>query len=572
MKIGKFRRYFTSFDRTITSPYRYKIFRRNIVILMFLVTFIPLLSMAVLNYFQYQHSLKKEIINPLRLMSHKTAHSMSLFIEERLSSIRALAATYSFQQLSNQPALNDLYRVFKKEFGGFVDLGVINSEGVQVAYAGPYDLLGKEYSTQKWFFEVAVRSVYVSEVFMGHREIPHIVIAVQQFDASGQAWFLRATIDTRKFDEIIESMGLTPESDAFLINRKNVLQTQSKIYGNVLENFPYSVPSSAPGTYIVEEEDVAGQALFISYTNFAEYDYRLVVIKPQSIVLKSLYALEKEMLIAFLIGALIIVIAVIKTADFLVKQIKLADEKRESAFRELENSQKLSSIGRLAAGVAHEINNPMAIINQKSGLMRDLIEFDKSFKGKEKFLELTDSIQQSVERCKKITHRLLGFARRMEVVYEKLDINEVIVEVLGFLEKEALYREVIIDLRLSEELPKISSDIGQLQQVFLNIITNSLAAVNDGGQLIITSRQESDEMIAVSIGDNGCGMSKETVSHIFEPFFTTKKGYGTGLGLPITYGIVEKLGGKIEVDSTQGKGTTFTVLLKIDQFNKEEMR
>ena len=159
----------------------------------------------------------------------------------------------------------------------------------------------------------------------------------------------------------------------------------------------------------------------------------------------------------------------------------------------------------------------------------------------------------------------------IEAVYEKLDLNEVIVEVLGFLEKEALYREVKLDLKLSESLPKISSDVGQLQQVFLNIITNSLAAVDDGGTVIITSWIKSDEMIAVSVEDNGCGMSKETVSHIFEPFFTTKKGYGTGLGLPITYGIVEKLGGKIEVNSTEGKGTTFTVLLKINQFDKEEM-
>ncbi|MCP4757086.1 MAG: two-component sensor histidine kinase [Proteobacteria bacterium] len=545
---------------------------RNIIILMYLVTFVPLLSMAGINYFQYHASLKKEIVGSLRLMSHKAAHSISLFIEERLSSIRALAASYSYRQLSDQEVLNGLYRIFKKEFGGFVDLGVINKDGIQVAYAGPYDLLGKKYSQQKWFNEVSIRSVYVSDVFMGHRGFPHIAIAVQQFDSRGQAWFLRATIDTKKFDEIITAMGIIPECDAFLTNRKNVLQTQSRFFGNVLERYPLSVPSSAPGTYVLEEKDEQGHDVLISYTNFPQNDFSLVVVKPRSIVLKTWYALEKEMLLAFLIGTALIIIAVIKTANYLVKTIKSADEKRESAFRELENSQKLSSIGRLAAGVAHEINNPLAIINQKSGLMKDLIEFDAIFEERDKFLKLTDSILKSVERCKKITHRLLGFARRMEVMYEKLDLNETIVEVLGFLEKEALYREVKLELRLSDEIPKISSDMGQLQQVFLNIFSNSFAAVEDGGNITVTSWKKNDEMVAVSIEDDGCGMSEETLTHIFEPFFTTKKDYGTGLGLPITYGIVEKLGGKIEVKSVENEGTVFTVELKINKFEKEEIQ
>ncbi len=278
------------------------------------------------------------------------------------------------------------------------------------------------------------------------------------------------------------------------------------------------------------------------------------------------------MLVVFLIGTLLIVLAVFKTAAFLVKQIQAADEKRESAFRELENSQKLSSIGRLAAGVAHEINNPMAIINQKSGLMKDLIGLDESFAQKEKFLQLTDSIGQSVERCKKITHRLLGFARRMEVMYEKLDLNEILLEVLGFLEKEALYREITLDLNLSEDLPKISSDIGQLQQVLLNIISNSFAAVEDTGRIAITSWKINSEKVAVSVEDNGCGMSEETLSHIFEPFFTTKKEYGTGLGLPITYGIIEKLGGKIDVKSKVNNGTIFTITLKINKFENEKLK
>jgi two-component system NtrC family sensor kinase len=268
------------------------------------------------------------------------------------------------------------------------------------------------------------------------------------------------------------------------------------------------------------------------------------------------------MFIIFSVSVVLIILFVFKLVDVLVKNIRKADERRELAFRELEHSQKLSSIGRLAAGVAHEINNPMAIINEKAGLMKDLIEYGDQFEEKEKFLEQINSIIESIERCKTITHRLLGFARRMEVQLEMLGVNELLKEVLGFLEKEYIYRNIDVRLQLAEDLPHISSDIGQLQQVFLNILTNAFAAVEDGGNVSVTTWEEDLDFIGISIQDNGCGMSMETQKHIFEPFFTTKKGYGTGLGLAITYGIVKKLGGDVKVQSIEGRGTTFTVYLR----------
>ena len=243
--------------------------------------------------------------------------------------------------------------------------------------------------------------------------------------------------------------------------------------------------------------------------------------------------------------------------DVLVKRVKEADEKREVAFREVQHTHKLSSIGRLAAGVAHEINNPLAIINEKAGLMKDLIE--SNFEDRNRFLALIGSILQSVERCRAVTHRLLGFARRMEVQFEMINLNELIEEVLGFLEKEALYRNINFRLQLSEELLPISSDRSQLQQVFLNILTNALAAVADGGRISITTWEKEDATICASFQDNGCGMSKKTLSQIFEPFFTTKKEYGTGLGLSIVKKAVESLNGRITVYSEEGKGTAFHI-------------
>jgi two-component system NtrC family sensor kinase len=129
------------------------------------------------------------------------------------------------------------------------------------------------------------------------------------------------------------------------------------------------------------------------------------------------------------------------------------------------------------------------------------------------------------------------------------------------LEKEAFHRNITVRLQLDEALPQIYADYGQLQQVFLNILNNAFSAVRDGGTVVVTSSEHDQDFVGISITDDGIGMTEETRKHMFDPFFTTRKSSGTGLGLSITYGIVKKLGGNIEVQSKEGEGTTFTVLL-----------
>ncbi len=543
------------------SPDRYRVLRRNLVMLMILITIIPLTIMAVIYQHEYQSSIKKEIINPLQTLANKSKHSFELFLEERLSVVRFIASSYSYEELSDQKTLSRIFKVLMEEYCCLVDLGLINDKGIQLSYAGPYEFLGKDYSKQSWFQEVVVKGDYISDVFMGYRQFPHVAIAVLRRTIEGSYLILRATIDTRKFDNIIASMGLDLESDAFLINREGILQTPSRFYGEILDHYPMSFPRGNYGPIVIEEVDPQKRDMLIAYAPFIRSDYILVLVKPRSAVLKSWYTLRTRMLFIFAISVVIILLVVLKLTDTVTKRVKEADEKRELAYREVHHAHKLSSIGRLAAGVAHEINNPMAIINEKAGLMKDLVGYDKQFGNKEKFLGLIQSILQSVERCKEITHRLLGFARRMEVQHVELDLNELVQETLGFLEKEALYRNIDLRLHMADDLPRISCDRGQLQQVFLNILTNALAAVKDGDHITITSWEENSDTVAVAVEDSGIGMPEETLRNIFEPFFTTKKGSGTGLGLAITYGIVKKMGGNIKAESKEGEGTTFTVYL-----------
>jgi two-component system NtrC family sensor kinase len=551
------------------SPERYKGLRRNIVILMLVVTILPLFLMGLINHYLYRQTMHDEIVEPLKILVNKTKHSFELNLRERLSAVSFIASSHTCAELADNNNLSRIFSVMKREFSGVIDLGFLDPSGVQVSYDGPYKLKGKNYIDQDWYKEARVRNAYISDVFLGYRKLPHLVMAVER-SVTGVCLgcVLRATIDTNIFIELIASMGLDPASDAFLLNKHGVLQTPSRFYGQVLETFPMPLPPESYEPNVLEMQDTKGRDVIITYAYFAPLGkfeiplpFILMVVKPRSQVMRAWYTLKTEAFFVFVIGVIILFLVIFKLTDKLVKRLEESDLRREVAYREMQESGKLASIGRLAAGVAHEINNPLAIINEKAGLIKDLTELTPDFPQKAKMLPLTGAILQSVDRCRTITQRLLGFARRMDVSVELLNLNEVIEEVLGFLEKEALHRNIDLQLNLIEDLPRISSDRGQLQQVFLNILNNAFDAVGDGGQVAITSFEVDVETVGVSVQDNGQGMTQETMTHLFEPFFTTKKGHGTGLGLSITYGIVKKLGGDIKVKSQLGVGTTFTVFL-----------
>ena len=233
-----------------------------------------------------------------------------------------------------------------------------------------------------------------------------------------------------------------------------------------------------------------------------------------------------------------------------------------ATLHQVEYANKMASLGRLSAGVAHEINNPLAIINEKAGLMKDVFTLQHRYAEDPQLLALVDSILSSVERCARITRRLLSFARHSDAKPQVLEIGEVIHEVLGFLGKEAEFRSIGISVDVAPQTPRIHGDRGRLQEIFLNLINNALAALDDGGRLEIGVRPAEDSFICVSVADNGCGIPAADRNRIFEPFFSTKtERGGTGLGLSITYGLVQGLGGRISVESEVGKGTEFKVFL-----------
>jgi signal transduction histidine kinase len=241
-----------------------------------------------------------------------------------------------------------------------------------------------------------------------------------------------------------------------------------------------------------------------------------------------------------------------------------ADREKAKTMAAAEQNCQLASVGQLAAGVAHEINNPLALINETAGYVKDLFTIKAQYKHDPELIEHLDSIIETVERCGTITRQLLGFARRFDVQTQSIDLKNVVSDVLSFHKKEAEYRDIAIHVDIPDSIPLIETDRGKLQQIILNLVNNAFQAINNGCFLDIRAEMDGPERINLIITDSGCGISEAHLHKIFEPFFTTKKeGHGTGLGLSITYGLVQKLHGKITVKSKEGEGTTFVVSLPI---------
>jgi two-component system NtrC family sensor kinase len=251
------------------------------------------------------------------------------------------------------------------------------------------------------------------------------------------------------------------------------------------------------------------------------------------------------------------------TTTYLVSRIYSADKKRLDALHHAESANKLAAIGRLASGVAHEINNPLAIINEKNGLLTDILSAQDNDEQQQKLLGIASDVNSAVRRCGRITKRLLDFARHLEPSIERVNVKEIVENIISFYLKEAERQNIRIRMDFPDQIPELETDKGSLQQIFLNLIENAFDALKNGGELNITAGVE-DNYLKVIVADTGIGIPKDEHHKIFEPFYSSKsERWKTGLGLSITYGLIKEINADITVDSSVGKGAQFTLTLPL---------
>jgi two-component system NtrC family sensor kinase len=249
------------------------------------------------------------------------------------------------------------------------------------------------------------------------------------------------------------------------------------------------------------------------------------------------------------------------TVRQLLGQKAAAEREKNWSAEQLLQSQKLASIGELSAGIAHEINNPLAIIRQEAEWLLHLFKKESPPAADEIKNCLAEVVHQ-VDRAREITHNLLNFARRQQPVVQAVDLNRLVEDMSLLVAKEAKNNSISMVKELQPDLPSINSDAPLLRQVILNLLNNAIQAVGQDGTVTVTTRVTDANQVLFQVDDTGPGISKENLAQIFDPFFTTKpQGKGTGLGLSICHGIIERLGGKISAASVEGQGASFIVQL-----------
>lgn len=525
---------------------------------------IPLFTLGATIYYQFNSTFQNKMIESLRNLAQNRKSSLELFIDERISQLNTIAQTHSFEKLADETFLTKVFNAMQSRSKSFIDLGIIDSDGNHLAYVGPYHdkLMSVNYAHEDWFNAVQSTGAYVSDVFLGFRKAPHFIIAVTTVQ-NNRVWILRATINSAIIDEIVAGAQIGKRGDAFIVNRANILQTAPRFSGKLLTH-PSSPDFSSSRGLIVETVSFQGNETLYAAVPIVNPNWVLVISEDPQEEMALLFRAHyiEAAILAF--GVFLVIIGTVLTTRVMTRRLKEIEKEKSKSEDLIIQSSKMAALGKMAAGIAHEINNPLQIIGDQAGWMKDLLDSEdmKQTENFEEFDQCIKKIERQVNRSREITHRLLRFGRRMETTQELVDVNQILMETLTFLENEAHFRDIQIQTNYDDNLPKISTDPNQLQQVFLNIIDNAIDAVGQSGQIRVETftDNQNHKQIMVKISDNGPGISRELISKIFDPFFTTKRpDEGTGLGLSISYGIMEKLGGHIAVESEEGKGTTFII-------------
>jgi two-component system NtrC family sensor kinase len=548
--------------------------KRIIFLIMILVPAVPFFLTILIGYHYFTSSIESSTLATMTRIVGDHRRMIDFFLAERKADLDFVLQSHTFDDLSDSQKLYDVFLQLQKQSSAFVDLGLFSEEGIHLVYYGPYRLTGRDYGKEEWFLQVLKDGSYISDVFLGFRRVPHFVVALKRTDPE-RSWILRATIDTHIFNDVVKSVRIGKTGEAYLVNSEGFLQTDRRSGGNLMEKDSEYIhhPPSDGGTKISIKKDASREEYLYATTWLMNKPWLLVARQQKADAFEALRSASYAILLITVLGGCLIVGVAFYLSDWIVRRMERTDRDREQLSGQLIRATRLAELGEMAAGFAHEINNPLQIMKSEQTLI-DTIFADLKEKGElkpsEDMKDLEDSLNQikiQIDRCAKITQAILRFGRQSESAPRDIDLSEFIPEAVGMIEKKAAVHGIKLGKDILPHTPPVHADASQLQQVLINLFNNAMDAVverhgPEGGELSIQARPAPNERVMIAVTDNGIGISPENLKRVFAPFFTTKPvGKGTGLGLSVCYGIIDSMGGTMEVSSQKGVGTSFTIHL-----------
>jgi len=541
---------------------------------MIAVPFIPFILVLGTGYYYFANSLESSTTAGMKRIVDDHRQMIESFLNERKTDLEFVQHAFTFEELSRARTLVKVFGLLQAKSSAFLDLGIFDESGVHVAYQGPYELKGKTYQHTEWFQNVVRHGYFISDIFLGYRNVPHFIIALVR-EENGRKWVIRATIDTLMFNDLVKQIRIGATGEAYILNAAGLLQTDRRSGGNLMEPDHEYLPHLAyhKDTRTFMDEDAANRNFLYVTTWLKNRQWQLVVRQEKADVFKALRTASYLIIIITVVGGALIIAVAFYLTNRIVRRMQQLDAEKDQLSEQLIRASRLAELGEMAAGFAHEINNPLQIIKNEQTLIEMLIAEIKQkgeLKVSESLTEIEDSIKQihlQISRCGQITQAILKFGRKTEAKRQDIALNGFVSEVIDMVSKKASVNGIAITQQIQDEPLYVHTDPSQLQQVFLNLFNNAIDAViarhgGKGGEISVETVSTDNRSVIIQVRDNGCGISPENLTKIFSPFFTTKPvGKGTGLGLSVCYGIINNMGGSMQVGSEPGSGTTFTINL-----------
>ncbi len=531
----------------------YSRLRQQMLAVLLLFGLAPLLAMGVAGFLANKEEVESHTRNVLETVAQDRKAAIELFLDARLDALAFAAASQPASALASAAGLERIRQLLQHGAGGIVDLALLDGTGKPLAHTGPYGPMLPD-SGAHGLEEARVLGRYESDVFLGLGRFPHMILAVAKRE--GEAlYILRATIDATALGSLVRQGGSESGADVFILDRAGKYQTQQDETHQILARAEMEPATPHSGVRVTEAVHNGNRE--ITATTWLRHDRWLLVARQAPPSFSNHLRRHPILTVVFVLGLLIVPPLSVFVAHYRLRQIRGLEAERAALLESVAESQKMATIGRLAATVAHEINNPLAVIHAQIGVISDGLAGESTPFARD-VSERVKKIEAQIERGRKVTHRLLGFSRRVGPDLEPVDVQAALEEAVGFVEKETEASGTRFVRNYQLDVPMIRTSLAQMQQVFLNLINNAVDALGGQGEVVLTIRQ-ADAGIAVTIADNGPGIPEKQLRHMFEPFYSTKAGNHAGLGLAICRETMQNLGGDIDVASRPGEGTTFTL-------------